>query len=40
MMGGTTRIGAGRNARVTAVSVTACGINNKYVTVYYKTHIT
>ena len=39
MMGGITRIGAGRNARVTAVSVTACNINNKCVTVYYNTHI-
>ena len=37
MTGGMTRIGAGRNARVAAVSVTACSTNNKYVTIYYNT---
>ena len=40
MMGGTTRIGAGRNARERAVSATACDIN-KQVKIYQDTeHIT
>ena len=40
MTGGTTRIGAGRNARERAVSVTACDIN-EHMTIYKDTaHVT